>query len=138
MDIKGTWYNELGSKMVIDPVSNGQITGTYVTAVSSTGCAKGNFGLVGLTDTDTGGEAVAFVVRWQNDNSNCESVTAWSGQAQTVNGEDQINAFWLLTVESAPDQDWYATHVGQDVFTRVQPSASHVAKKLKTARLAHP
>lgn len=138
MDIQGTWYNELGSTMVINPVANGQVTGTYTTAVSSTGCAQGSFTLVGRTDTDTAGEGVGFVVNWKNNQADCESVTAWSGQAQTINGEDQINAFWLLTVESAPDQDWYATHVGQDVFTRTAPSKEHVAKKLKTTRRSNP
>jgi hypothetical protein len=138
MNIQGSWYNELGSMMTIDPVANGQFTGTYTTAVSSTGCAQGNFTLVGLTDTDTGGEGVGFVVNWKNNKADCESVTAWSGQAQTINGEDQINAFWLLTVESAPDQDWYATHVGQDVFTRTALPKEHIAKNLKTMRRSNP
>lgn len=139
MDVQGTWYNELKSTMVIDPIVNGQITGTYTTAVSATGCAQGKtFTLVGRTDTDTGGEGIGFVVNWKNNTTDCESVTAWSGQAQTINGEDQINAFWLLTVESAPNQDWYATHVGQDVFTRTQPTKDNIAKKLKTARRSNP
>jgi Avidin family len=138
MDITGTWYNELGSTMVINQVSNGQITGAYTTAVSGTDCAQGSFTLVGLTDTDSGGEGVGFVVSWQNGTSKCESVTAWSGQAQTIGGEEKITAFWLLTVESAPEKDWYATHVGQDTFTRTQPGKDDVKKKLKTQRRSHP
>jgi hypothetical protein len=138
MNVEGTWYNELGSTMVITQVEEGVINGNYTTAVSSTGCAQGSFNLVGTTDTDSGGEGIAFSVCWQNDTSQCASVTAWSGQAQTINGEDQIIAFWLLTVESALDQDWYATHVGQDTFSRTQPTKEQIASKSKTLRRAHP
>ena len=138
MNLLGTWFNELGSTMVIDQVQNGTIIGSYATAVSSTGCAQGSFSLVGSTDTDSGGEGVAFSVCWKNDTSQCASVTAWSGQAQTIDGEDQILAFWLLTVESAPDQDWYATHVGQDLFTRSQPAREQIASKSKMLRRSHP
>jgi hypothetical protein len=138
MNLQGIWYNELGSTMVISQVNNGQITGTYGTAVSATACAQGIFDLVGRTDTDRGGEGVGFVVSWQNAQSKCESVTAWSGQAQNINGEDCIIALWLLSVESAPDQEWYATHVGQDIFTRSQPSADAIAKKSRTLRRSHP
>lgn len=138
MELEGTWYNELGSWMTINHVSEGGFTGTYNTAVSSTGCAEGSFALVGLTDTDSAGQAVAFTVCWQNNRSDCDSVTAWSGQLQNVNGEDQISTFWLLTVESSPDQDWYATHVGQDVFTRAQPKPADVAKKVQRLPRSHP
>src|SRR5882762_4093195 len=138
MNLVGAWFNELGSTMVIDQVENGIISGSYTTAVSSTGCAQGSFPLIGSTDTDSGGEGVAFSVCWRNATSQCASVTAWSGQAQTINGEDQILAFWLLTVESAPDQDWYATHVGQDVFTRSQLTEDQIAAKSKTLRRSHP
>ncbi|MFY9622691.1 MAG: avidin/streptavidin family protein [Pyrinomonadaceae bacterium] len=138
MDLTGTWFNELGSTMVIDQVANGVISGSYTTAVSSTGCAQGSFTLVGSTDTDSGGEGVAFSVCWVNSASQCASVTAWSGQAQTTNGEDQILAFWLLTVESPAAQDWYATHVGQDVFTRAQPNDEQIASKSRMLRRSHP
>jgi hypothetical protein len=137
MDITGTWYNELGSTMEI-AISLGTVEGSYTTAVSSSACAQGSFNLLGTTDTDTGGQAVAFSVCWKNATSQqCNSVTAWSGQAQTINGIDQINAFWLLTVETSPDQDWFATHVGQDVFTRTPPTDEQTASKSKMRR-SHP
>jgi hypothetical protein len=138
MNLLGNWYNELGSTMTINDVTGGQIAGSYTTAVSSTGCAQGSFNLLGVTDTDSGGEGVAFSVCWLNTTSQCASVTAWSGQAQTINGQDQIIAFWLLTVESAPAADWYATHVGQDVFTRAQPTKKQIANKSKVLRRSHP
>jgi hypothetical protein len=138
MNLQGTWYNELGSTMVINTVSDGGFTGSYTTGVSSTHCAQGNFKLVGQTDTDSGGEAVAFVVCWQNDISNCQSITAWSGQAQNINGEDQIIAFWLLTVEASPAQDWYATHVGEDIFTRTPVVEEEIIERARVKKRSHP
>lgn len=138
MNLEGTWHNELGSIMGINAVRNGAFTGTYTTAVSSAHCSQGGFQLVGQTDADSGGEAVAFVVCWQNDVSNCRSVTAWSGQAQNINGEDQITAIWLLTVETSPEQDWYATHIGHDVFTRVRPTEEEITQRARTKQRSHP
>ena len=121
MDIKGTWYNELNSTLKIKKVKDGNLTGTYETAVSNEGCAQGSFKVAGRTDTDNGGYAVAFVICWQNDESDCESVTAWSGQAQVIDGEETLTAMWLLTSETPPDKNWTSTLVGKDVFTRNPP-----------------
>jgi hypothetical protein len=71
MDIEGIWYNELNSILTIEPVASGGFSGTYQTGVSSSGCATGSFRVVGRTDTDSGGDAVAFVVCWVNETSQC-------------------------------------------------------------------
>jgi hypothetical protein len=55
MALVGTWYNELRSQMEITDVSNGLVTGTYTTAVSGGGCARGTFALTGRTDVDAEG-----------------------------------------------------------------------------------
>lgn len=138
MELEGTWHNELGSTMVIDQVRDGGFTGTYTTAVSPAGSTQGSFQLVGRTDADSGGEAVAFLVCWQNDTYSRHSVTAWSGQAQTINGQDQIITMWLLTLETSPEQDWYATHVGHDVFTREQPTDEEITEKARIKQSSHP
>lgn len=134
MDITGQWYNELGSTLLIQEVQNGYVQGIYSTAVSSQGCAQGDFSVVGVTDTDSGGQAVAFSVVWNNDQSSCKSVTAWSGQVV----DDQISAFWLLTLETDPTQNWQSTMIGQDVFTRSQPQAEDIATKQRLLRRSHP
>jgi len=136
MNISGTWYNELKSTLTLDPVVNGKFTGTYQTAVSS-GCAKGSYAVVGRTDTDKKGHAVAFVVLWANDVSDCKSVTAWSGQAQIIDDEEKITALWLLTTETDPDKDWTSTLIGQDVFTRNKP-AVNVDTMPKVLLKSHP
>jgi hypothetical protein len=53
--------------MVILQVDEGCLWGTYTTAVSGSGCAQGSCTLVGITDTDSGGQAIAFSVCWKND-----------------------------------------------------------------------
>ena len=79
MQLKGTWYNELGSEMILTTVQAGRIEGTYETFVSE--CAKGKYTLVGRTDTDNdAAENIGFVVSWENENGSCDSVTTWSGE----------------------------------------------------------
>lgn len=107
----GTWKNQLGSKMIIESVSaDGEVKGSYETAVSASGCAKGTFPLVGRTNLPS----LGFVVSWTNDLSKCSSVTAWSGQLQ----KDQIVTTWLLTAQTVPTNNWQSTTVNQDVFTK--------------------
>ena len=43
MGLEGTWYNELGSTMDITELQSGTLFGSYSTAVSSSGCAQGEF-----------------------------------------------------------------------------------------------
>ena len=116
MGIDGTWTNELQSTLMINPVQNGEFAGTYTTAVSGDACAKGEFVVLGRTDTDSGGRSVAWSVCWKNDSSSCASVTAWAGQYDAQ--DDVIVAFWLLSRQTDPSEDWSSTNVGVDTFVR--------------------
>jgi hypothetical protein len=138
MPLEGTWFNELGSTMTINPVTPNGFSGTYQTAVSTTGCAQGVFTLIGISDTDNDGTSVAFAVAWTNGSSQCHSVTAWSGQLQIINNEEQIIATWLLTSETNPGQDWASTLVGSDIFTRNPLSKKQRAVKSKQKPPSHP
>jgi avidin family protein len=74
--LNGTWYNELGSKMTIQFNADGSITGSYTTAVSATGCAKGAFPLTGRWNVDTSNVlSLGFAVGWNNAQSKCYSTT---------------------------------------------------------------
>lgn len=137
MALKGKWHNELGSVMVIGPVVDGGFELTYKTAVSTKNCAKGSFKGSGRLNTSRYGQTVAFTVSWQNKRSNCRSVTAWSGQLQKVDGEEQIVALWLLTGID-PKNKWASTNIGQDVFTKTQPKKKAIAKNLRGRRHSHP
>jgi hypothetical protein len=136
--LEGTWYNELGSTLVIDPISDGSVVGSYETAVSSSGCATGSYPVAGRTDTDSGGQTVGFSVTWLNAQSSCNSTTSWAGQYQVVDGAEQLTALWLLAMKTDPSDDWASTLVGEDLFTREQPSAEQVAQASARKRHPHP
>jgi len=142
MPLDGTWYNELNSVMnlsVEETSNNGSvITGTYQSQVGASG---GIYTLSGITDEGTGDPTpnIGFTVSWVNpSNGNSNSVTAWSGQLQVIDGVEFIIAFWLLTQETNPANNWSSTRIGQDVFTRTQPTAAQVEARLSRGSLPHP
>jgi hypothetical protein len=58
-------------------------------------------------------------------------VTAWSGQAQTLEGGiDQIDSMWILTESTAVKEDWQSQMIGKDVFNRVVASAADVRRAM--------
>jgi Avidin family len=138
--LEGAWYNELGSTMVIDPLGpDGQtVTGSYTSGVSTSGCARGAFPLVGRSDVQAGGRTIGWTVCWLNDDSKCWSTTSWAGQHQLFDGEATIHALWLLTMQVDPDEEWASTLIGHDVFTRKRPTDEEVAQALKLKRHPHP
>ena len=99
-----SWKNELGSVMTIgsyDPTT-GQINGTYVSAV---GCDAGTtFPLSGWIN----GSAITFSVDW---GSNCNSLTAWTGQYVSSSGS--INTLWYLATNQV---GWSGLLAGNDRF----------------------
>lgn len=139
MSIAGAWYNELGSKMVLSQ-NGSSITGTYQTAV---GDASGIYELVGSIDVagdpEGNGQAVAWVVVWNNQpNGSSHSITAWSGQYQTADGNEEITTLWLLTQETPAHKDWASTSVNQDVFTRTAPTAEVALAAKRKGRISSP
>lgn len=115
-NLSGTWKNKLGSYMKLTVDSSGGITGIYNTGV---GDASGDYTLVGRTDVlgqEIAGN-VGFVVTWNNtDKGNSDSVTAWSGQLQVINGASTIITTWLLTEETQTNDNWQSTTVGKNIF----------------------
>lgn len=139
MGISGTWFNELGSKMNL-VASGGQLSGQYATAV---GNASGLYDLSGRYNTVPAsgtGQAAGWAVAWQNPYLNSHSATGWSGQYQ-INpdtGQEEIYTLWLLASEATPSQDWGSTRVGQDTFTRTQPTDEEVARRSGVKAASHP
>lgn len=137
MQINGSWYNELGSKMEIAVAVDGTITGMYQTAV---GNAKGIYPLAGRTEVDSPNDDqnIGFVVSWWNEYGNSHSVTTWSGQVQEIDGQQIMRTTWLLTSETDPKDDWASTLVSIDVFTRERPSAEVVAHAKRFGKSPYP
>ena len=130
-----TWYNELGSKMVITSFDDetGVFTGTYKSPV---GEAEKTYLLTGRKDT--AGNTLGWTVNWQNVNLNANSVTTWSGQLQEDESqESSILTTWLLTSQTTPDDNWESTQMGFDYFTQNPPSAETGKAKYRY-RPSHP
>lgn len=126
--LNGTWYNKKGSKLELIVHQDGTVEGEYHTAV---GCDQNVFQLTGRTDTEqyAGSRSIGFVVCWNNARVNLHSVTVWSGQYHTINGEEALSTTWLLTKESTPENAWASTHIGSDVFLRTPPEVKRTASE---------
>jgi hypothetical protein len=138
MSINGIWYNELGSRMELQVLQDGNVTGAYESKV---GDVVGRYRLDGRVHTAPlpgEGQAIAWTVAWQNSRQDAHSVTAWSGQYQEAD-EASISALWLLTMETPPPDSWESTLAGEDVFTRAEPDPEHVQRRLNLGvRASHP
>ncbi|MEM9644810.1 MAG: avidin/streptavidin family protein [Planctomycetota bacterium] len=138
MTIAGNWYNELGSMMVIS-VSGSMLQGTYQSFV---GNAQGTYQLQGTYNpvpySGSTSQAASWAVAWNNAHGNSHAATAWSGQYQVDDGQEQISALWFMTSETSPQNDWQSTLAGKDVFTRTQPSAEMIAAARKRLAPSHP
>ena len=136
--LDGKWYNELGSCMNLTAESDGTLTGTYESAV---GQAKYTYVLAGRYDNLPERRTLGWTVTWVNQYYFCsKSTTSWSGQFQIEpkTQEQQILTSWLLTVQTAPSDDWNSTNVGFDVFTRTAPTPEQSMKAKQQGRISHP
>jgi hypothetical protein len=129
--IAGTWYGQRGARLELTVAHGGRIEGKYYT--SNQDDISGYFELIGMSDTRSfgGSRSFGFIVCWNNEYVNQHSVTAWSGQYQTVNGEEVLVTNWLLTRETSPEDCWAATMVGNDTFKRVPVSNEAPAPELE-------
>lgn len=132
----GIWYNELGSQMELN-ISGSNVWGWYYSAV---GTAQYTYQLAGQINPQPFpySQALGWSVAWTNAYQNAHSATAWSGQYQTVDGDEEIVAFWLLTRERPEEDDWEATNVGKDVFTRTMPTEEQISRTRKRKAKSHP
>lgn len=132
--ISGTWYNELGSTMILTADATGGLSGRYNSAV---GRAQDFYVLTGRYDTnppsDTG-ISLAWTVAFHNSFRNAHSTSGWSGQYFDEDDEEgeRIITHWLLTTSSTSESVWSSTNIGTDTFTRNMPEAADILK----ARLA--
>lgn len=146
MTLKGEWWNELGSKMVItlDPADPLAIAGEYHTKV---GDASGRVyplrGRCGTPGPES--QVVAWVVAWDppddpkpGDPPNKPSVTGWVGQLQSDpdSGTEFISTTWLLNRTTKVLDDWQSTIVGADYFTRAQPSPAKLELSRRVGKAA--
>ncbi|XP_061874892.1 avidin isoform X2 [Colius striatus] len=118
-DLTGWWKNDLGSKMhVYDVDSQGNFSGKYYTAVSSTEKPIEPSPLVGSQHLDDDGQCTfGFTVNWKKFS---DSTAVFVGQCFAGDGDKEVlQTSWLLRekVDSLP-HDWKATRTGRNIFTR--------------------
>jgi hypothetical protein len=138
MALDGEWWNELGSKMVIDPpgIDPRIITGTYHTAVGT--ALQRDYSLAGACDaaggaSQTVGWAVAFDPPdppQAGEPPNAPSTCAWSGQLQSVGvgvaAMEYITTSWYLTGATDRDDNWESTLSGKDYFFLTKPTPAMI------------
>ncbi|XP_032062295.1 avidin-like [Aythya fuligula] len=119
--LTGNWINDLGSNMTIGAVnSNGEFAGTYYTAVTATtkeikvSPLRGNQHSINQKSQPTFG----FTVKW----SFSDSITVFTGQCFVdEHGKEVLKTMWLLrSHEDSIGDDWKATRVGINTFTRLR------------------
>ncbi|KAM6329442.1 avidin-like isoform 2-T2 [Alca torda] len=118
-ELSGRWVNDLGSNMTIGAVNGkGEFTGSYHTAVTATRNEIQLSPLQGSQHhTNKGQPTFGFTVNW----SFSDSITVFTGQCFVdKDGKEVLKTMWLLRsrVDNIND-DWKATRVGINVFTRL-------------------
>lgn len=134
-DLVGMWWNELGSRMIIESAENGELKGRYETFVGNASCF---YPLSGRYDASERGKSLGWTVAWNNShNRSSGSTTTWSGQYQVLD-KPYLLTTWLLTAQTKPKDDWNSTHIGSDTFTKERPAEEIIEKAMKACRCSHP
>ena len=107
----GEWKNQLSSRMMLTVDGQGQVTGTYTTAVGQPDSRQSP--LIGFVSNDI----IKFTVNFGR------SLAAWSGQLQQNDqGQEELDTLWHLIVnvpeEEEPSHAWKDTYTGSDRFHR--------------------
>ncbi|KAM9138839.1 avidin-like [Pangshura tecta] len=118
--LSGSWQNDLGSNMTISAMNKaGQFSGSYFTAVSVTKKSILVSPMNGSQHVDNlEHPTFGFTVQW----SFSDSTTVFVGQCFVDDhGEETLQTMWLLRQKAKSAEDnWSATMVGTDVFTRLK------------------
>ena len=108
----GEWVNERGSAVTLS-CEDGRLKGVYQTNVGQPDKGQ-SFPLIGWAE----GDNVSFTVNFKG----YGSITAWVGQIEVVNAQEQLKTLWHLTrnIEDAAEADdmWKSVTAGASVFTR--------------------
>ncbi|XP_075302971.1 avidin [Opisthocomus hoazin] len=120
--LTGDWTNDLGSHMTIGAVNeNGDFRGTYKTAVSGNMTDVPPSPLLGSQHIveEMCQPTFGFTVHWKN----TDTISVFTGQCFVdKDGKEVLKTMWLWRARANSIQnDWKATVVGINVFTRMPP-----------------
>lgn len=117
-DLRGVWYNNVGSEVILNQTESGIISGEYRTAVEQDKGSAGHshsfvYGFGRFAHPNT---TFSLIVVWKGG----ASVTGWVGQCHICENNTAILEMnWLLrrNVDSCSDV-WKSTMYGEGTFTR--------------------
>ncbi|XP_039946691.1 avidin-like [Hirundo rustica] len=118
--LNGLWRNDQDSLMEISTLrDNGDFQGQYLTRVTLSGDCAQISPLRGAQQQlgEEGWPTFAFTVRWDKFSN---ATTAFVGQCFVdAGGKETLSTMWLLREAAGSlEEDWKATRVGRNVFTR--------------------
>ncbi|NXK46340.1 AVID protein, partial [Chauna torquata] len=118
--LSGVWRNEQDSLMEISALANdGGFQGQYLTRVTLAGGCPRVSPLKGAQQqpSEAAGPTFAFTVRWDTFSN---ATTTFVGQCFVdTSGREMLSTTWLLReAVGSLEEDWKATRVGRNVFTR--------------------
>ncbi|XP_071436934.1 avidin-like [Pithys albifrons albifrons] len=121
-NLTGRWKNDLGSNMTISAVNEkGNFTGLYTTSVEDTPHKVPPSPLLGFQNItkEIHQPTFGFTVKWIDINS----ISVFTGQCFVdKNGTEVLKTMWLLRSDAGNiKNDWKATRVGTNEFTRLEP-----------------
>lgn len=119
--LNGKFTNNLGSNCTLI-AKDGIITGTYSTKPSRGKLTQDNFPIHGTYIPVKDGVLLSFIVTYKmeglnNDGLEKFSTATWNGKVYSNKNSFKLN--WLLVSNQTEENEWFATNLGQDHFTKV-------------------
>ncbi|CAN8219875.1 unnamed protein product [Coccothraustes coccothraustes] len=128
--LTGEWKNDLGSNMTIYEVNeSGGFAGKYLTAVSASPSEIQESPLLGFQHLPYWSQPTfGFTVNW----TFSYSTTVFTGQCFVdEHGKEVLKTMWLLRLRAKNHgDDWKATMVGRNVFTRKRTTKGKILANL--------
>ena len=118
--LTGKFKNNLGSHCNL-VAKDGKITGEYFTKPSRGKLIQPGFPVTGIYTPVKDGALLTMIVTYKLEGENQKglerfSQCAWNGKVYASKNDFKLN--WLLNCNEAEEDEWGATNIGQDHFTK--------------------
>ena len=119
--LTGEFKNNLGSHCNLI-AKDGKITGEYFTKPSRGPLIQPGFPVTGVYTPVKDGALLSMIVTYKIEGENKKglerfSTAVWNGKVYASKKDFKLN--WLLNVNEAEEDEWGATNIGQDHFTKI-------------------
>jgi hypothetical protein len=125
-DLKGAWYNQHGSELILNQTEDGRLIGEFRTAVRLGGERDQDYSERSTSAVPIRGHIHGRMFTFHAYWTEKQALTTWSGQCQRncdfgwLRSERHIlHASWLIKTSTSQCHDyWAAARIGEDIFTR--------------------